>query len=205
MANKPYAELTFRITATISCGQNTHSVATNLSLNIQQSASNCFEMIFSFKTSNSFACEWSAVKMFADKVAEYYGLNIQQDIVILNYTKTSDTMFSVKMTFSNRKVRCNPCDFQALANVTGGIIQSSNNTIRREFVSFMSPTFEVTSAQTFGIGTCVPVTTTSTPTPTVTGYVGYDLNIVINNCSNSFLRAFVVLFSNFDIDDCLIN
>ena len=169
LANKPNAEMVFRMTATISCGQNTHSVATNLSLNIQKSVRHCFEMTFSFKTSNSFACEWAPVKMFAEKVAVYYGLTLHLDVTILNYSKISDTMFSIKIAFSKEKVRCDPCDFKALANLTRGIIQKSNTTIRPEFVSFMLPTFEVTSAQTFAVGTCGPVTTTSAPIPTATG------------------------------------
>ena len=169
VANQLDTEFVFEVTATHSCGGNTYSVATNLSLNIPRPSKHCFEIMMSFKTPNNFNCEWVPVKMFADKVAEFYGFNSQQDIIILDYSKTSDNMFTVKMTFSTSKLRCEPCDFIALVNSTGRIIRQSEMTIRPEFVSFMSPTFTVTSAQAVAIDTCIPVTT-SAPTSMTTRY-----------------------------------
>ena len=168
LADNMKADLVFQITATLLCGRRTYSAATNLSVNIKQPRSPCIEVVFSFKTLNSHFCEWVPVKMFVDKIAEFYGFSLHQDVLVLNYSRILDTSFSIKVTFSKRRISCDPCDFTALTNLTDRIMQKSNGTIRMEFLNFMSPTFAVTSVQVVAIGNCIALSTTSVPVPTTT-------------------------------------
>lgn len=173
LSSNQNAEFVFRMTAAITCGQKIFTAATNLSLIVHRPRRHCIEIAFAFKTATDYPCEWTPVKIFAEKVAQFYGFNLEQDFVILDYSKVSNDMFTVKMTFSSNKISCAPCDITNLVNLTSKIIQKSDMKVQPGFVHFMSPEFTVNSAAAVAEDSCVPITTvgptgsTSGPTPTV--------------------------------------
>ena len=166
LASQLNSELVFSLKATHSCGQNKFSVATNLSLFIEKPTRHCLEIMFTFKASNSYKCEWIAVKRFSERVAEFYGFSLHQDILIVDYSNVSADVLSLTLAFANTQLSCTPCNYKAIANLTERIIYKEDMTMRTEFVSFMSPLFAVTSTQAIAVDPCVSTRTTTTPKAT---------------------------------------
>ena len=166
LASQVDSKLVFLLRATRSCRQSIFSVATNLSLNIEKPTRHCLEIKFTFKASSSYTCEWITVKRFAERVAEFYGFSLHQDILIVDFSNVSTNVFSLTLAFGNRQLSCTPCDFKAIANLTERIIAKEDMAIKAEFVSFMSPLFAVTLAQAIAVDPCVSIRTTTTPKAT---------------------------------------
>ena len=158
--------LTFKLTATDSC---LLSAMDNVSIDFQRPSKHCFEMMFTFKTAKTYSCEWIPVKMFVDKVASFYGLSNLSDIGVVSYSKADNNndMFHVKMSLSQRKVRCEPCDFIKISDMTGRVLRTSDNTIRSEFNNFIFPMFTATNITAAGIDSCSPAFMTTAP-PVIT-------------------------------------
>ncbi|XP_065065220.1 uncharacterized protein LOC135691319 [Rhopilema esculentum] len=157
----------FTVTATDSCQLSTSA---DVSFNIQVPGRSCFTMLFVFQTRITRNCEFVPAQQFAEKVAAFYGLRLNRDITVIDFSKVagSNTQFQVLIGFSSNVVGCQPCNFTALTELKNRIIETSTGSVKPEFVNVVSPEFIVNSVAATGLDSCATQTTTSLPSTTLT-------------------------------------
>ena len=143
----------FKLIATDSC---LLSVADNLSLVLEKPSRHCFEMTISFRTQNTYDCEWIAVKEFVHKLAIYYGFDMERDISVIDYARSKKfyDRFLVKLSFSQKIVKCDHCSPTQINNITYRVLHKENSTVHAEFNSALSPSLEAINVLITGVDAC---------------------------------------------------
>ena len=153
LGKKDNLRVDYQLTATDSCGL---SIAENMSLILKKPARHCFEMTIAFKIQSAHDCEWIAVNDFVAKVAAYYGFNVDRDISVIDYARSKKfyNRLVVKLSFSQRIIKCDHCDSTKIANITYKVLHKENSTVHSNFSSFVSPSFETINILITGVDTC---------------------------------------------------
>ena len=153
LGKKSVLRVNFHLIATDSCYL---SVAGNLSLILEKPSRHCFEMTISFRTQSTYDCEWIAVKEFVHKLAVYYGFDTKRDISVIDYARSKKfyDRFFVKLSFSQKIVKCDHCDPTQINNITYRVLHKENSTVHAKFNSALSPSFEAINVLITGVDAC---------------------------------------------------
>ena len=141
------------MTAADSCGL---SVADNFSLVLEKPPRHCFEMTFTFKASKNYSCEWEAILEFVERVAAFYGFDMNSDMTVVSYTRSKkySNRYLAKVSFSQRIIKCDQCNSTLISNLTYRVLHQKNYTVHYTFNSFLAPSFIVANVFIAGVDSC---------------------------------------------------